>query len=273
MPSRKKAKGKVRKAAKAVREAKEAEAAKAKEEELMEATNQLQSLTIRDLLQRDQLRRTATQTCQHGIPQLSPDDRKICDEYINEFSNAFLSQEGDINVWGAISAAHKATQAEKYAEVYASKLETVVSMLLSNGTQHILNEDTNRAKVDAFLACYLKNTNWAALLEQETPTNKGNWAATLVEVGCGDIHTLVQYFRKRIPCSCLDEKYKEVKSVTKMGFCFNLKCSQPGKRVGVERSKMFSCSRCGKANYCSVECQRADWKAHKEWCDMCVRYL
>ena len=80
-----------------------------------------------------------------------------------------------------------------------------------------------------------------------------------------DDHTLVSYYRKRISCSCLDEKYKEVKSVKKMGRCYNLNCHHPDGRV--ERSKMFSCTRCGVANYCSVECQRADWKEHKEFCD------
>ena len=271
MPSRKKAKGKARKAAKAVREAKEAEAAKAKEEEnqamLTEATNQLQSLTMGDLLQRHGLRRTANQTCQHGIPsELSPDDRKIYDDFINDFSKTFLSR-GDMKVWASLTAAYKATQTEKYAEVYASKLETVVSILLSNGTQRILNGDNHLAEVDAFLANYFENTNWAVLLKQETvPTN--NWGAVGVEVASGDIHTLVKFYRKRIPCSCLDKKYKEVKSVTRMGCCFNPNCSQPGRRV--ERSTMFSCSRCGKANYCSVECQKANWKAHKECCDMSV---
>ena len=262
MPSRKKSKGKARKAAKEAKEA-EAEAAKAKEEELMEATNQLQSLTIRDRLQRDQLRRTATQTCQHGIPQLSPDDRKICDEFINEFSNTFLSLT-HLKISDALTASHKATEAEKYAEVYASKLETIVSILLSNGTQRILNGDNHRAQlVDAFLANYFENTNWPVILKQaitqETVSNK-NWGATGGELLGADDHTLVQYYRKRIPCSCLDEKYKLVKYIPKMGLCFNRTCTSRG----VERSKMFSCSRCGRANYCSVECQRADWKAHKE---------
>ena len=56
-----------------------------------------------------------------------------------------------------------------------------------------------------------------------------------------DDHTLVSYYRKRIPCaSLLDEKYKEVKSVKKMGRCYNKTCSLPGGKV--ERRKMFSCT-------------------------------
>ena len=91
-----------------------------------------------------------------------------------------------------------------------------------------------------------------------------NWAK-IAELDCADDHTLVQFFRKRIPCACLDEKYKAVKSVKKMGICRNKTCSQPGNLV--ERSKMFCCTQCGEANYCSIECQKDDWKSHKEVCE------
>jgi hypothetical protein len=36
----------------------------------------------------------------------------------------------------------------------------------------------------------------------------------IVQANRADEHTLVKFFRKRIPCSCLDEKYQEVKQIT-----------------------------------------------------------
>ena len=84
------------------------------------------------------------------------------------------------------------------------------------------------------------------------------------ELHGADEHTLARYYRKRIPCACLDEKDEEVKSFKKMGWCCNKTRSLPGKRV--ERGKMLCCARCGEANYCSIECQKADWKRHKEYC-------
>ena len=84
------------------------------------------------------------------------------------------------------------------------------------------------------------------------------------ELSSADEHTLVKFFRRRIPCSCLNEKYKEVKHVTKLGICYNPACLLPDRKT--ERCKLSQCTRCRQANYCSVECQRADWKSHKKTC-------
>ena len=72
-------------------------------------------------------------------------------------------------------------------------------------------------------------------------------------------------FEEVIPCSCLDEKYKQVKTITKMGVCRNPQCSLPD--MTVERKKMLYCTRCRKVNYCSPECQEADWPQHKKRCN------
>mmetsp|Transcript_16030 Transcript_16030/g.24815 ORF Transcript_16030/g.24815 Transcript_16030/m.24815 type:complete len:100 (+) Transcript_16030:516-815(+) len=40
-----------------------------------------------------------------------------------------------------------------------------------------------------------------------------------------DIHTLVKFFRRRIPCRCLDKKYEQVKGFKKLGHCYNPECT------------------------------------------------
>ena len=99
-------------------------------------------------------------------------------------------------------AAYKST-AKKYRDVYSSKLESVVSMLLHNGSQLILNGDNNNARCYAFLARYFEEY-LAVDVHKTKPTT--NWSK-ISELDSTDDHTLVKYFRKRIPCSCLDEKY------------------------------------------------------------------
>jgi hypothetical protein len=86
----------------------------------------------------------------------------------------------------------------------------------------------------------------------------------MVELLLADEHTLVQFFRKQIPCSCLDEKYLEVKSVPKTGYCCSSQCPLPD-RMAV-RKKMVYCAECRVVNYCSRECQVADWQHHKKEC-------
>ena len=252
MPSRKKAKGKARKAAK---EAKESQAAV----EVAAGQQLVREKTLEARMERLKISAASPAMCRHGYPQVSPDNCKVCCDFIDAFIAAFLSQDS-CNFKDQFTTATKAT-AEEYAEVYSSKLDTVISSLLFGGTRHILNGDSRKAQLFAFLACYFED--FMAIGVHKT---KATLRSTkLAELSSADDHTLVSFYRKRIPCDCLDEKYKEVKSIKKMGRCVNLYCSHPDGRV--ERSKMFSCTRCGVANYCSVECQKVDWKDHRVQCD------
>jgi len=137
------------------------------------------------------------------------------------------------------------------------KLELIKSFCLSRGAEYILEGDIDMARSDAFTAKFLEQVNLRrtkALVD----------ILKVVELLRADEHTLVSYFRKRIPCSCLDQKYTEVKSIKKMGLCLNFQCSHPGRLV--ERSTMLSCARCRWANYCSQECQTQHWTYHKKVC-------
>ena len=256
MPSRKKAKGKARKAAKA----REAEA-KAKEEEsraVEVAAGQRQEESLEAQIQRLMVSASSPELCRHGYPSLSAGEEKVCEDFIQAFMSAFNTQE---DVGQGLVTACDATEV-KYTDVYSLKLDTVVSMLLAGGAQRILNGNNDIARLYACLASYFEE-----FVEVSYRKTKAAPSLTKTFELCGaDDHTLVSYYRKRIPCSCLDEKYKEVKTVKKMGLCYNPSCSLPD-YGRVERCKMLSCRRCGDANYCSVECQKSHWKEHKKLCD------
>ena len=159
MPSRKKAKGKARKAAEG---AKEAEAAKAKEEEsrALALADQQHNESIEALLHRLVINDVTLQKCQHGYAPSSPGEAKTCTDFINEFIAAFLSQE---SVAGGFVAAIEATGADQYTEMYGSKLDMVVSLLLSNGTQSILDGNKSQAKLYASIACNLEDSGRISL--------------------------------------------------------------------------------------------------------------
>jgi hypothetical protein len=42
--------------------------------------------------------------------------------------------------------------------------------------------------------------------------------------------------------------------------------SKTCRSCGVAPEKLMACSSCKKVRYCSRECQKADWKRHKEEC-------
>jgi hypothetical protein len=159
-------------------------------------------------------------------------------------------------------AASKATF-EKYPEVLydPSKMKHVVSYFIFMGTKGILNGNVENARAFASTACYFEE-HIAVYLHK---TKALRDLAKALELRKGDEHTLVKYLRKSIPCKCLDEKYEEVKSITKMGFCWNPQCSIPDRMV--VRKSMLYCTRCRQVNYCSAECQKAHWPKHKEFCD------
>lgn len=75
----------------------------------------------------------------------------------------------------------------------------------------------------------------------------------------GGERELIRFYSKRIPCSCLKELYARFRSVPKMAICSH--CWEPK-----ERSALRVCSQCKLFQYCSRECQVASWSTHKERC-------
>ncbi len=165
-------------------------------------------------------------------------------------------------IFAAVDAAN-----ERHPEVWHDdrKLKLAVSFFLLYGTENVLMGDLDYAQDYAFLAYYLQD--FISIYKDNCKFKID--IAKQYELLYGDEHTVVKYLRKHIPCNCLDEKYKEVKHVTKLGVCWNPKCSLPNRRV--KRSTMLCCDRCHYVNYCSRECQKADWSEHKEYCDIFVQ--
>ena len=163
----------------------------------------------------------------------------------------------------SLAEATRATRVPQFEEVWKdfTKMKMVITLFLMLGANNLLGGKYDTARKDATCARYFEQYI-AVELHQTQAVYK---CPKIGETYIADKHTLVKFFRHRIPCSCLDEMYEEVKSIAKMGFCNNLQCSIPGRRV--ERSKTKYCSRCRCATYCSRECQVADWPEHKPYCD------
>jgi len=142
-------------------------------------------------------------------------------------------------------------------------MTVIKSLFLAVGTNCILCGDIELARQCASCANYFK-----AFIEDIFQQSRSMSLETdkNIELSMADEHTLVRYFQKHIPCTCLDGKYKEVKSVKKLGWCGNPQCKIPDRMA--ERSGMAFCDRCKRVNYCSRKCQKVHWRAgHKEQCE------
>eukprot|EP00984_Skeletonema_dohrnii_P007845 scaffold2899_cov85-Skeletonema_dohrnii-CCMP3373.AAC.1 len=260
---RKRNQGKARKAAKA-------KAREAAEEETGDNNNQTtngrqQSLAAQmERLQSGNMsRHDTTITCKHGFEQTDIRVRATCSEFVTAFREAFY--DAGANVSTCLLGAAKATK-DEFADVWndSTKMEIVISFFLSIGTQYVLENDKH-ARDSAIFARFLEQ--YAAIRFKQTQA-VFNWSKIIVLTQIVDEHTVVKFYRRRIPCTCLDKKYVEVKSITKMGICYNLQCNFPDRMV--ERSRTMYCSRCRCVTYCSRECQKAHWPMHKIQCDKFV---
>ena len=208
--------------------------------------------------------------CTHGA---------VSDEYIEGFYEAFRTAMKETrktadDVVDLFDEVRKATVTD-FSDVWtdSTKMATAVQFFVSIGVANFLRGEKILASINACDASFLEQFAKMKLEKTQAVLVRNRF----VELLQGDDRTLVSFYRRRIPCSCLDEIYEEVKSIEKKGLCWNLDCSHGAvdywknqNRSLLDRSSLMSCSRCRDACYCSVECQIADWPRHKIDCDNTV---
>ncbi len=263
MVSRKKAAGKARKAAKA--KAREAAEERNNNREVNDELEQ----SLAAQASRPYLTAPAPiiqpVPCHHGIHLLY---EGVPYQFARAFTKSFYEATRAGRPFGlCLVDAKNATMAmDEFADVWndSAKMKMVIAELLAFGTRGLLEGRYNHARAIATFARYLEQYI-AVELEQ---TQAFICWPKVEETYDADEHTLVEFLRRRISCSCLDEKYEEVKSISKIGICYNPDCKHPNRMT--ERSNTMYCSRCRCAVYCSRECQIADLSRHKIDCDQAV---
>jgi len=151
---------------------------------------------------------------------------------------------------------------EKHQEVWKDDAmrKMTIDRMVSIGTDSIIGEciDCARTKSEAII-----------MFEKYTSGDTFDSVLSKASEDIGYIlnaeqRDIIRFYKKRIPCSCLDELYSEIKKSQDRGIgCDH--CNQSIKRKDIKQ-----CKRCKCANYCSRECQVSDWPAHKEYCkEMC----
>ena len=78
--------------------------------------------------------------------------------------------------------------------------------------------------------------------------------------GSSKLRDILKFYRKRTSCSCLKEMHLTArKTLPKVGGCYQ--CNNK-----MERALLLVCGKCKIAQYCSKECQIAHWPLHRSRC-------
>jgi hypothetical protein len=207
--------------------------------------------------------------CTHGW-KLSYEDQNCYNILETALEAMCVSEKNNERVGGAFEAARAATD-EKFPSLYkdAVSIELVSRAFLCIGAELLLDRRANSSleiKAKNLFRC-ATSLAFSEYLRQYIEVKLHRSKPSLYfhkihDLICSDHRRMVSYLRKRIPCSCLDAKFSEVKSQKKMSICNNLNCC----REKVELKALLTCDRCRRAHYCSQRCQAADWQLHKHDC-------
>ena len=149
-----------------------------------------------------------------------------------------------------------------------SNRELFRGLLLSNATSIILKREGGgnggREKLlsaGGFAAAIMSIENYGSIAQNRD--KEEIMKERDVMLGCEK--SLCNFLAKRIPCSCLDSKIRELKSKPSTGLCGH--CFERK-----QRNALMVCTACNREQYCSRKCQIADWPRHKESCKFIQRH-
>jgi len=241
MPSRKRAKGKARKA-------------KARES------------NCNLILHNDSL-------CRHGCEVITKDD--ACYKFVEQFEvelnavydslgpgpdNLFLN-----SLLGDTIERMKVSKNKEYEMIWDSNEDTrqkLQSLFINLGVNILLRPSTltvtarrmqlSTLSAMAVVSCHY-DMNLSKAISNDTRALRDLYALP---------YDTLKFFHKKISCQCLKKLYLNERAKPRHAtcvYCVTMK----------ERSQLFLCSGCFYSYYCGVECQTKHWSFHKSFCNNC----
>ena len=251
MPSRKRDKGKERKAKKAEQEAKKVESERGIARKTWQGWARGE-----DMYEPDRWR-VITQ-CNHGCALIIPDDNShpVTNFMDTFFTDCFFNE-------GTHIVDNLTDTFNQYPEVWNTGpyQKMTRDLMLRIGTNLILGNKANVWAVlreIAHIVMLLDNYDGSGSIDS---TVNSRVVLSKMRDICS-LRDLLKFYRKRTTCSCLKKMHLETRKSRpkKIGGCHN--CGQKK-----DRALLAVCSRCRIFHYCSRECQIAAWPKHKRMCD------
>ena len=203
--------------------------------------------------------------CNHGVDLVIPDD---VNHPVTSFMDAlFMYDANDSNILSIPMEKYLRETFATHREVWDNERyrEMAVNIFIAIGTNLLLSNERGdsflaQAIVISCLENYDGSSDSTSLLYNRVVGRKMNdlFGSTYAK------RDALKFFRKRTSCSCLKDMHLETrKTLPKTGVCNH--CEEEK-----DRALLMVCSRCRIAQYCSRECQVANWSRHKVYCDECI---
>jgi len=210
--------------------------------------------------------------CKHGCGCILPND---FDHPVSSFIHAFFTYRdaNDTTAYTPIEMMHYTLRThgqvwnnESYKDMLVNILTRIgTNMLLMKLMETVLNKDKGKlwairiAKTITVLENYDGGSLEIVMHSRKVQTKLRDFG---VFASSGNSRDILKFFSKRVSCSCLKEMYREARRTEqKTGLCFG--CGIEKKRVDLS-----VCSRCMITQYCSRECQVAHWSKHERGCEI-----
>ena len=192
--------------------------------------------------------------CSHGRPLVLPESGHA----VSNFIESVLLD--DQNIRNRFEVFNNDTFRELAVDILV-RIGTLVCNDCDDGA-------TGAAKNIAFQILFLESYDVEQGDDLYAAMYRSGMLLTVSDLKNGGEREVIRFFTKRISCSCLKVRYKQIKVLhpKSKSRCDN--CEQVK-----DRQSLMLCGRCKVCQYCSIECQKADWPKHKIGvCDKTVQY-
>ena len=214
--------------------------------------------------------------CRHGCEVISKDD--ICYKFVEQFE-VEMKTAIDVSLKGANSLSFsdetiKRLKASKeYNMIWDNNSEEtqqkLQSLFINLGTNLLLRDVTLEA--NAVVGYEAIQLGMASIVAMAIVSSQHDYDVlkalfdlksrlVLRDLNDGLSYDIIKFFHKRSPCKCLKKIYIQDRVKTRRAVCHHCKVER-------ERSQLYLCSGCLYFSFCSKDCQAADWRDHQRRCD------
>ena len=218
--------------------------------------------------------------CRHGCEVISKDD--VCYRFVEQFEAEMKTSidlsEGSNSLSFTTDTLKRLKASKEYETIWNNNSEETQkklrSLFIHLGINILLREDKHRLSNEQVIAGFqeirlgMASTVAMAVVSCQHDYDvlkalsvPDNGRTVLRDLNDGLPYDIIRFFNKRTSCRCLEKLYLEERAKPRIHACWNCK-------VKKERSQLYLCSACRYYHYCSKDCQAANWHDHQRKCSI-----